>query len=66
MTLIQKRAYDLLYAFSGVWAEAAAFMSHRQAVSYFKLGSVCLFDGVLGLITGSGCLDAGIDHFATA
>ena len=28
---------------------------------YFKLfGSVYLFDGVLGLITGSGCLDAGI------
>ena len=52
---------DLLHAFSGVWALAAAFISHRQAVFYFKLfGSVYLFDGVLGLITGSGCLDAGI------
>ena len=52
---------DLLHAFSGVWALAAAFTSHRQAVFYFKLfGSVYLFDGVLGLVTGSGCLDAGI------
>ena len=52
---------DLLHAFSGVWALAAAFISHRQAVFYFKLfGSVYLFDGVLGLVTGSGCLDAGI------
>ena len=52
---------DLLHAFSGVWALAAAFISHRQAVFYFKLfGSVYLFDGALGLITGSGCLDAGI------
>lgn len=52
---------DLLLAFSGVWALAAAFISHRQAVYYFKLfGSVYLFDGVLGLITGSGCLDGGI------
>jgi hypothetical protein len=52
---------DLLHAFSGAWALAAAFLSHRQSVLYFKLfGSVYLFDGVLGLITGSGCLDAGI------
>ena len=52
---------DLLHAFSGVWALAAALISHRLAVFYFKLfGSVYLFDGVLGLITGSGCLDAGI------
>ena len=52
---------DLLHAFSGVWALAAALISHRLAVFYFKLfGSVYLFDGILGLITGSGCLDAGI------
>ena len=52
---------DLLHAFSGVWALAAALISHRLAVFYFKLfGSVYLFDGVLGLVTGSGCLDAGI------
>jgi hypothetical protein len=30
-------------------------------VLYFRLfGSVYLFDGLLGLITGSGCLDGGI------
>lgn len=52
---------DLLHGFSGVWALVAAFLSHRASVLYFKLfGSVYLFDGVLGLVTGSGCLDAGI------
>ena len=52
---------DLLHAFSGVWALVAAFMSHQQSILYFKLfGSVYLFDGVLGLVTGSGCLDGGI------
>jgi hypothetical protein len=52
---------DLLHAFSGVWALAAAFVSHRASVLYFRLfGSVYLFDGVLGLVTGSGCLDGGI------
>lgn len=52
---------DLLHGFSGVWAGIAAFVSHRQSVLYFKLfGAVYLFDGVLGLTTGSGCLDAGI------
>lgn len=52
---------DLLHAFSGVWALVAAFVSHRASVFYFRLfGSVYLFDGVLGLVTGSGCLDGGI------
>lgn len=52
---------DLLHAFSGVWALVAAFVSRRQSVLYFKLfGSIYLFDGVLGLVTGSGCLDGGI------
>ncbi len=52
---------DLLHAFSGVWALIATFVSHRQSVLYFKLfGAVYLFDGVLGLVTGSGCLDGGI------
>ena len=52
---------DLLHAFSGVWALAAAVVSHRASVLYFRLfGSVYLFDGVLGLVTGSGCLDGGI------
>lgn len=52
---------DLLHGFSGVWALAAAFVSHRASVLYFKwFGSIYLFDGVLGFVTGSGCLDAGI------
>lgn len=52
---------DLLHGFSGVWAAVAAYLSARASVLYFKLfGSVYLFDGVLGLVTGSGCLDGGI------
>ena len=52
---------DLLHAFSGVWALAAAFVSHSASVLYFRLfGSIYLFDGILGLVTGSGCLDGGI------
>jgi len=52
---------DLLHAFSGVWAAVAAAISHRQSVLYFKLfGAVYLLDAVLGLTTGSGCLDGGI------
>ena len=52
---------DVLHAFSGVWALIAAFVSHYQSVLYFRLfGAVYLFDGVLGLVTGSGCLDGGI------
>ncbi|APH73086.1 DUF4383 domain-containing protein [Aquibium oceanicum] len=52
---------DLLHGFSGIWALAAAFVSHRASVLYFRLfGTVYFFDGVLGLVTGSGCLDGGI------
>ena len=52
---------DLLHAFSGLWVLAAVFVSHRATVLFFKIfGSIYLFDGVLGLVTGSGCLDAGI------
>jgi len=52
---------DLLHGFSGVWALAAAFLSYRASVLYFRLfGAVYLFDGILGLVTGSGCLDGGI------
>lgn len=52
---------DLLHAFSGVWALVASLVSERQAILYFRLfGAVYLFDGVLGLVTGSGCLDGGI------
>lgn len=52
---------DLLHGFSGLWVLAAAFISHRATVLFFKIfGSIYLFDGVLGLVTGSGCLDGGI------
>ena len=52
---------DALHGFSGIWALTAAFVSHRAALLYFRLfGAVYLFDGILGLITGQGCLDAGI------
>jgi hypothetical protein len=52
---------DLLHAFSGVWAGVAAYWSHYASVFYFRLfGAVYFFDGVLGLVTGSGCLDGGI------
>ena len=52
---------DLLHGFSGLWVLAAALMSHRAAVLFFRIfGSIYLFDGVLGLVTGSGCLDGGI------
>lgn len=52
---------DLIHGFSGLWVLAAVFVSHRATVLFFKIfGSIYLFDGVLGLVTGSGCLDAGI------
>lgn len=52
---------DLLHGFSGLWVLVAAFISHRATVLFFKIfGSIYLFDGVLGLVTGSGCLDGGI------
>jgi hypothetical protein len=52
---------DLLHGFSGLWVLAAALISHRASVLFFKIfGSIYLFDGVLGLVTGSGCLDGGI------
>ena len=52
---------DLLHGFSGLWVLIAAFVSHRAAVLFFRIfGSIYLFDGVLGLVTGSGCLDGGI------
>src|SRR5690242_1023950 len=56
-----QRYQELLYGFSGLWALLAGFASHRQSVLYFKLfGSVYVFDGMLGLITGSGCLEGGM------
>ena len=50
-----------LHLASGIWAGIAAFRSERAARNYFRLfGPLYFFDGVLGLIAGSGYLDGGI------
>jgi hypothetical protein len=54
---------NLLHAFSGVWALTAAWLSHRQAVFYFKMfGTVYFLDGVMGIVLGNAFLDFGIFH----
>lgn len=52
---------DLLHVASALWALAAALISHRASrifLTYF--GALYFADGLLGLATGSGFLDAGI------
>ena len=52
---------DSLHLASGIWAGAAAWLSRRAAVNYFKLfGPLYFLDGMLGLFTGTGYLDGGI------
>lgn len=52
---------DLLHFGSAAWAGAAAWVSTRACVIYFKVfGSLYLLDGLLGLATGSGYLDLAI------
>jgi hypothetical protein len=52
---------DVLHGASGAWALAAALISERASRHFFRIfGPVYLFDGVLGFLTGSGCLDGGI------
>lgn len=52
---------DLLHLASGTWAAWSAWRGSKQTTFYFKLfGLIYFFDGVLGLITGSGYLDLGI------
>jgi hypothetical protein len=52
---------DGLHVASGLWALAAALLGHRAARHFLTwFGAIYLGDGVLGLITGSGYLDAGI------
>ena len=52
---------DLLHFWSAAWAGAAAWISTRACVIYFKVfGSLYLLDGLLGLATGSGYLDLAI------
>ena len=54
--------YDnLLHAFSGVWALAAALISVRQSILYLKLfGIIYGLDGIVGLFLGNAFLDFGI------
>jgi len=50
-----------LHFASGLWAAIAAWHSRGWSVFYFRLfGILYFFDGLLGLITGSGYLDFGI------
>jgi hypothetical protein len=55
---------DMLHLASALWALAAALMSHRAAKNFlFYFGILYLFDGLLGLATGSGYLDLGILNY---
>lgn len=52
---------DSLHLASGIWAGIAAWLSSNATRAYFRIfGPLYFFDGVLGLITGSGYLDGGI------
>jgi Domain of unknown function (DUF4383) len=55
---------DMLHLASALWALAAAYISHRAAKNFlFYFGVLYLFDGLLGLVTGSGYLDLGILNY---
>ena len=52
---------DLLHVASALWALAAALISHRASRTFLiYFGALYFADGLLGLVTGSGFLDAGI------
>lgn len=52
---------DALHLGSALWAGIAAWRSEGAARAYFRIfGPLYFLDGVLGLFTGSGYLDAGI------
>jgi hypothetical protein len=55
---------DLLHLGSALWALVAGLASHRWARHFLTwFGALYLGDGLLGLITGSGYLDAGIIRY---
>jgi hypothetical protein len=55
---------DALHLASAIWALVAALMSHKAAKNFlFYFGLLYLFDGLLGLATGSGYLDLGIINY---
>ena len=52
---------DALHVASAIWAGTAAATSHRASRVFLRyFGLLYLTDGLLGLATGSGYLDAGI------
>jgi hypothetical protein len=52
---------DGLHLASALWVAAAAAISSRASLTFFRLfGPLYFLDGVLGLLTGSGYLDFGI------
>ncbi len=52
---------DILHLLSGVWATVAAWRSRFSSLRFFQIFGVLYgMDGVLGLLTGQGYLDAGI------
>ncbi len=52
---------DALHVASGLWALAAAFISHKAArIFALVFGALYLGDGVFGFFTGYGYLDLGI------
>ena len=52
---------DLLHVASALWALVAALISHRASRTFLTyFGALYFVDGLLGLATGSGFLDAGI------
>jgi hypothetical protein len=52
---------DALHLASGLWAAIAALWSTRATIIFFRVfGTLYCFDGLLGLLTGSGYLDLGI------
>ncbi|MDD9706289.1 MAG: hypothetical protein QUV10_03935 [Paracoccaceae bacterium] len=52
---------DMLHAASALWAGIAGWLGRRAALTYLiGFGALYLGDGLLGMLTGSGYLDAGI------
>lgn len=52
---------DGLHLASAIWVGAAAAISTRASLNFFRIfGPLYFLDGVLGLLTGSGYLDFGI------
>ena len=52
---------DALHVVSGLWAATAAALSRRASILFLRIfGVLYFFDGVVGVVTGSGYLDLSI------